>query len=64
MPCSNDKIYDDVAMDDRFRYQLTMFEVFIFIRLSRLLETHVAYEIAIQKSPQVTVLMRDSISKA
>ena len=57
-------MYDDAVYANRFRYQLTMFEMFIFIRLSRLLDTHVAYEIAIQKSPQVTALMRDSISQA
>ena len=42
-------MYDDVVFDDRFRYQLTMFEVCILIGLSRLLETHIAYEIAIYK---------------
>ena len=57
-------MYDDAIYAYRFRYQLTIFEVFIFIRLSRLLDTHVAYEIAIQKSPQVTALMRDSRSQA
>ena len=40
---------DDVVFDDRFRYQLTMFEVFILIELSRLLDIHIAYEIAISK---------------
>ena len=40
-------MYDDVIFDDRFRNQLTMFEVVILIGLSRLLDTHVAYEIAI-----------------
>ena len=29
LPCSNNKMYDDVVFDDRFRYQLTMFEVCI-----------------------------------
>ena len=57
-------MYDDGVYANRFRYQLTMFEVFIFIRLSRLLDTHVAYEIAKQKSPQVTAMMRDSIFQA
>ena len=33
--------------EDRFRYQLTMFEVCILRGLSRLLDTHIAYEIAI-----------------
>ena len=42
-------MYDDAVYADRFRYQLTMFEVFILIGLFRLLDTHVAYEIAIQK---------------
>ena len=49
LPCSNNQIYDDADYADRFRYQLTMFEVFILIGLSRLLDTHVASEIAIQK---------------
>ena len=40
-------MYDDVVYAGRIRYQLTMFEVFILIGLSRLLDTHVAYEIAI-----------------
>ena len=57
LPCSNNKMNDDAVYANRFRYQLTMFEVFIFIRLSRLLDTHIAYEIAIQKSPQVTALI-------
>ena len=29
--CSNNKMYDDVVFHDRFRYQLTMFEVCILI---------------------------------
>ena len=64
LPCSNKKIYDDVVYAGRFRYQLTMFEVFILIGLSRRLDTHVAYEIAIYKSPLVTGLMRETISQA
>ena len=42
-------MYDDMVFDDRFRYQLTMFEVCILIWLSRLLYTQLAYEIAIYK---------------
>ena len=42
-------IDDDVVFDDRFRNQMTMFEVCILIWLSRLLDTHIAYEIAIEK---------------
>ena len=45
--CSNTKMYDDMVLNDRFWYQLTMFEVCIFTGLSRLLDTHIAYEIAI-----------------
>ena len=45
--CSNKKMYDDTVFNDRFWYQLTMFEVCIFTRLSRLLDTHITYEIAI-----------------
>ena len=47
LPCSNNKIYDDAVFADRFRYHLTMFGMFILIRLSRLLITHIAYEKAI-----------------
>ena len=42
-------MYDDVDFEDLFRYQWTMFEVCIFIGLSRILDTHIAHEIAIQK---------------
>ena len=35
------------GFDARFRYQLAMFEMFILIMLSRLLDTHIANEIAI-----------------
>ena len=47
LPWSNNKIYDDAVFADRFRYHLTMFGMCILIRLSRLLSTHIAYEIAI-----------------
>ena len=47
LPCPNNKMYDDVVLDDLFRYELTMFEVCILIWLSRLLYTQLAYEIAI-----------------
>ena len=40
-------MYDDLVFDDRFRYQLAMLEVFMTGR-SRLLHTHIAYEIVIQ----------------
>ena len=46
-PCGNNKMYDDVAFADRFRYQLIVFAVGILIGLSRLLHTHIAYEIVI-----------------
>ena len=45
LPCSNNKIYDDAIFTDGLRYQLTMFEVCILIGLSRLLDTHITYEI-------------------
>ena len=47
LPCTNNKMSDDVDFNDRFRYQLTMFEVCILIMLSRLLDIHIAYEIAV-----------------
>ena len=42
-------MYDDAVYAGRFRYQMAMFEVRILIWLSRLLDTHIAYEIAIYK---------------
>ena len=47
LPCSNNMMYDDVVFDDRFRHQLSMFELCILIGVSQLLGTHIAYEIAI-----------------
>ena len=58
------KSYDDAVFADRFRYQLTLFEMFILKGLSRLLGTHVAYDIAVSKSPLVTGLIRETISHA
>ena len=43
LPWSNNKIYDDAVFADLFRHYLTMFGVCILIRLSRLLNTHIAY---------------------
>ena len=57
-------MYDDIAFADRFRYQLTMFEVFAFMGLSRRLDTHIAYEIVIYKSPMVTGIMRKTMCNA
>ena len=45
--CPYNKIYDDAVFVDCFWYQLTMLLVFILIGLFRLLDTNVAYEIAI-----------------
>ena len=45
MPWPNNKMYDDPIFADRFRYQLTMFGIAMLIGLSRLLLTHIAYEI-------------------
>ena len=42
-------MYDDAVFADRFRYQWAMFEECILIGLSRLFDTHVAYEIVTQK---------------
>ena len=44
-PCSNNKMYDDAVFADRFRYQLIMFGISVLIGLSRLLRSHIAYEI-------------------
>ena len=64
LPCSNTKMYDDIVFDDRFRYQLTMFEVCVLLWQSLLLDTHIAYEIVIYKSPLVPGIMRETISHA
>ena len=45
--CSKNEMYDIMVFNDRFWYQLTMFEVCIFTGLSWLLDTHIAYEISI-----------------
>ena len=47
LPCPNNKMYDAVVFADRFRYQSTMFQVCTWIMLSRLLDTHIAYELVI-----------------
>ena len=39
-------MYDDDVFADRFRYQLTMLEIRLLVRLSRLLHAHIVYEIA------------------
>ena len=57
-------MYDDEIFHDRFRYPWTMFEVCAMIWLSRLLYTHIAYEIVIYKSPLITGMMRETISHA
>ena len=43
--CPDNEMYDNAVFADRFRYQLTTFEIRILIWLSRLLRTHIAYEI-------------------
>ena len=49
LPCPNDKMYDDEVFVDRFCYHLSMYEIILLVRLSRLLHAHIAYEIAIAK---------------
>ena len=39
------KMYDGVVLADRFRYQLTKFRIRLLVGLSRLLQTHIAYDI-------------------
>ena len=43
--CPDNGIYDDAVFSDRFRYQLTIFEIRKLIWLSRLLHAHIAYAI-------------------
>ena len=38
-------MYDVAVFADRFRYQLTMFRIRVLIGISRLIHTHIAYEI-------------------
>ena len=40
---------NDEVFVDRFRYQWTVFEIGVFVRLSRFLHAHIAYEIAAAK---------------
>ena len=42
-------MYDDDVFVGRFRYQFTMFETVVLVRLSRLLYARIAYEIAVAK---------------
>ena len=44
LPCTNDKMYNDVVFSDRLRHQLTVFGIDVLIVLSRLLHSHIAYE--------------------
>ena len=43
LPWSNNKIYDDADVADRFRYQLAIFGMRVLIWLSWLLHAHIAY---------------------
>ena len=45
LPCSKHKMYDDAVFAIRFRYQLIMFWICVLIWISRLLHSHIAYEI-------------------
>ena len=49
LSCPNNKMYDDAVFADRFRYQLTMFEIREVIGLSRLVHTNIAHEIVTTK---------------
>ena len=49
LSCPNNKMYDDAVFADRFRYQLTMFEIREVIGLSRLVHTNITYEIVTTK---------------
>ena len=48
-------MHDDEVFADRFRYQLTMFEIGVLLWLSRLHGAHIVYEIAVAKSQQKSV---------
>ena len=47
LPNPNDTMYDDEDFADRFRYQLTMYQIRMLIVLSHFLHDHIAYEIVI-----------------
>ena len=49
LSCPNNKMNDDAVFDDRFRYQLTMFQIREVIGLTRLVHANIAYEIATTK---------------
>ena len=49
LPRPSDKVNDDEVLADRFRYQLTMFEIRLLVRQFRLLHAHIAYEVAVAK---------------
>ena len=57
-------MYDDVVFADRFRYQFALFEVGTLTELSRLLDTHIAYEIVIYKSPLTAGMAKETIFHA
>ena len=42
-------MYDDYIFADRFCYQLTMYEIRLFVGLSGLFHAHIAYELAVAK---------------
>ena len=44
LPCSNYKMYDDAVFANRFRYQLTMIGIQVFIGQSRVLQAHIVHE--------------------
>ena len=44
LPCSNNMIYHDADFADRFRYQLAMFGIRVFIWQSWLLHAHIVYK--------------------
>ena len=49
LPCLKDEIYDDQGFSGRLCCQLTMFEIRVLVRLSRVLRAHIPYEIAFAK---------------
>ena len=65
LPCPNDKKYDDVVFVYRFRYQLTMFGIRVLIWISRLLHSHIAYNMdtakMIAEFCRISYCLHDSI---
>ena len=62
LPYPNDKIYDDEAFADRFRYQLTMLEIGVLVRLLYSFMLILPYVIAVAKITAEICWISNSLS--